>query len=305
LATISSTDIAFEGFKLAREQPRAILAWALLNLVFGAVGAIILVSMAGTAIGDVTALSADPEADPAEVLAAFSQLAGVYVVLLPLMLLFYGVLYSAVNRAVLRPQEGGFGFLRVGAAELRMAVVLLLYALIIAAIGFAGALVIGLITGFAAAANPALGGLLGFLGFVALLGACAWVGVRLSLCTPMTFFEDRIRLTQSWALTRGRFWPLFGGYVLAVIVAVVVMLLGLIIYAALAALLGGGLAAAGQAFSPDYTSVAAYFSAPMLVYLVVNALLTALTFAITAGAPAEAYRQISGGAPGASAEVFA
>ncbi len=34
MAALSPTDVAFEGFRLTRERPRAVLAWALCYLAF-------------------------------------------------------------------------------------------------------------------------------------------------------------------------------------------------------------------------------------------------------------------------------
>jgi hypothetical protein len=258
--------------------------------------------MAGEAFAEMMAMSSNPDADPEAVMGQVAQLATMYLLLIPLALLFYGVMYAAVHRAVLRPEEGGFGFVKLGADELRQAVVLLLYFLLIGVLMIAGFIVLGVLAGLA---GGAIGGLITLLGTLALLGACLWIGVRLSLCTPMTFAQKRIRLLESWTLTRGRFWPLLGGYVLAVIVSIVVFLLGLLIYAALAAVFGGGLAAVGSVMSPDFTTLAGYFSVAMILYIVVASLLSALTFAITVGAAAEAYREIAGGSQETTAEVFA
>jgi uncharacterized membrane protein len=66
-----------------------------------------------------------------------------------------------------------------------------------------------------------------------------WLGVRLSLATPMSFALHKLAIRDAWAASHGRFWSLFGMIILAVIFYVMVWLLISIIGAALIGLAGG------------------------------------------------------------------
>jgi hypothetical protein len=55
---------------------------------------------------------------------------------------------------------------------------------------------------------------------------------------------------------------------------------------------GGDLAAAGRAFTPDASSVAAYFSPVTVAYLVVAAVLSALYYAVVVAPAAMAYQAL-------------
>jgi membrane-anchored glycerophosphoryl diester phosphodiesterase (GDPDase) len=44
------------------------------------------------------------------------------------------------------------------------------------------------------------------------LSAVVWFQVRLSLAFPLTLLRREIVIGESWRLTRGRFWTLFGAY---------------------------------------------------------------------------------------------
>lgn len=302
----SASDAAFEGFRLTREQPRAVLVWAVVFWVLSLVSGGLLVTFAGEALTELTALGqggATP--DPSAFMAQMGSLAPVGLISLVLGLLFYGVLYSAVNRAVLRPREGGPGFLRFGGDELRQAGALALTFLLLFA-AYIGLVLLALVVGgLAGAAGGVVGGVLGgLLAFLLVLGGLAFVLVRFSLVSPLTFGRGRIQVLESWRVTKGRFWPLLGAFVLALVLVIVVYLLGMMIFLALAALVGGGgMEAIGQAFSPDYSSVGAYFTPAILIYTVVTSVLGALSVAIMGGTAASAYRQITGeGAD--TAEVF-
>nr|QQZ51743.1 hypothetical protein JKL49_13035 [Phenylobacterium glaciei] len=84
-----------------------------------------------------------------------------------------------------------------------------------------------------------LGGPFGVLVSLALAVAMIWAGVRLLLATPMTFAEHRIAILDSWRLTKGHFWSLFGMTILAIIFYIMVWLLFSIISYATVAIAGG------------------------------------------------------------------
>jgi hypothetical protein len=298
-AGISSTDIAFEGLRLVRERPKAVLFWAGLLLAFGVVMAVIMITMAGEAMTRMTELQASSDPDPQAVMAVMGEVAPAYAVLLVPMVLVYGVLYAAINRTVLRPSEGGPGFLRFGGDEIRQIGVLVLFYLLVGGVYMLGAVLLTLIGALLGAAlGAAAAGLIAIVGILAAAGFALYVGVRLSLCSPMTFVEGRVRLLASWSLTRERFWPLFGGYLLAVALMVVISLLALTVLGAVAAAVGGGLEGLGRIFRPDFSSLGAYFSPVGVVTALFNAGIGALVLALSVGAAAEAYRQIAGTSPG-------
>lgn len=301
MANLSSTDMAFEGIRLARERPMAILTWAALIFVMTLLGAAALIGIAGEAMGELSELQGETQPDPAEALRLLGSILPAMLVFLPLVLVLYGVLYAAVNRAVLRPEAARGAPLKLGGEELRQGLVILLLSLVLLFAYVVLAVVVALVAAAAGSANPAAGGLLAFVGIGLALVLMLFLAVRLSLASPLTFDEGRVRVLQSWHLTRGRFWPLFGGYVLAAALALVIYLLALVVFVAVAAVVGGGLEAIGDIFNPDMSSLGAYFTPATLAYTAFSSLLSALMIAITVGAAAEAYRQIRGNGGGTGA----
>ena len=81
-----------------------------------------------------------------------------------------------------------------------------------------------MIVGFISVAlSHGAGGIPGIIvGALVVVAVMIWVSLRLSLAGPITFTERQFRLFESWTLTRGRGWRLFG---VAVIVAVVAMVI--------------------------------------------------------------------------------
>lgn len=311
-SSFSASDVAFEGFRLARERPFSILVWAGLTLVFNLVSAALMVGLGGEAFAQAMAINSNPDADPAEALEAMSALAPAYGLLTPLTLGFYAVLYAAAYRAVLRPSQApGSGDVQVGGDEGRQVLALVAVGLILGISGFIIVLVATLIAavvggGLAVAAGggaaAAGGGAVAALVMIAALAGVFWLAVKLSLVGPYTFDRRSLDLPAAWRLTKGATWPLLGAYLLAFVLMLVVYLLGLMIFAGVGAAVGGGLEALGSVFSPDLSSFGAYFTPMMLIYLIVASVLSALTFAILVGATAAAYRALS---PNAMVEAFA
>ncbi|MDO9166628.1 MAG: hypothetical protein Q7U13_11040 [Rhodoferax sp.] len=263
----SASEVAFSGFRAGREHFRTLLLWIPILGLFSFAMAAAMVAFAGPAMMSMQQIDPQAEADPRVALEAFKSMGAFYAVLLPACLLYYGVLNAAVNRLMLRPSDKRFAYFAFGADELRQVAVMVLMALIFFAIYILG--VIGVVILVAAmkttAGTPAAvaAGIFGGLAFLALFMILA---VRLSLASAQTFATGRINLFGSWALTKGQFWPILGAYLLALVLA-------LIAYAAVAAILmlvmvlvGGGFGALGSLFSPDMSSVQAYFTPSMLIY---------------------------------------
>jgi hypothetical protein len=289
----SISDAAFAGFRFVRENPKTVAIWAGLSLAVSAVGGLAMVSLAGPAMTQFMALSQGGSKDPAAALALMGQLAPFYGVMMLFSFVFYAVLYAMMSRAVLRPQDEGFAYLRLGRDEVRQFLLFLL-AVLIGTAAYVAFILVVVIVGVAAGMMLGKGlaaGLVAMLIGLTALSGWIYVWVRLSLASPLTFDRGRVDLFGSWKLTRGRFWPLFGCYLLVVVLVVVVLILIMVIGAA-AAMVMGGLDGLGQLFRPDMSSVAAYFTPLRALILMVGAIASALFWPVLLMPAAEIYARI-------------
>lgn len=291
MAEFSISDAALTGFRVVREHPRAVLAWAAFQLVFSLLlQAVIL----GTASPQLMALMGDPSrVDPARAAVFLGELTRVAAVALPIALIYYAVVLAAMNRIVLRPADDRFGYLRLGRDELRQFGLVLLAGLVFFAIELVLTIgvgvVIGLLQGGRATASSVIAPLV--LVYVAMV----LFAVRFSMASALTFDRGRVDLFGSWALTRGRFWPLLGTLVLTIALAVVITALGFVIVGAVQIIAAGG-HTPGQAGTAAPVSV---LSPSNLIALLLNAVVTALLWPILLTPSPEIYRTIAG--PGRSA----
>jgi hypothetical protein len=275
----SPSDAALEGFRLTRERPGTVLTWC--GVYFTGMLAIALLMM--VSLGpDFIALAKKGQfsADDLDAVGAMLARSGpAFVLVLVLAVALMSVLTSGIYRLVLRPGETGFAHLRFGRDELRLtAVNLLLF----------GIGMVCLFVGFvAAAAGEQVGPALGVALAVAVGVVTVWIGVRLSLATPMTFATHRFSIREAWGLTHGRFWPLFGMIVLAVIFYVMVWLLISIIGLAVVGLAGGE---QGGAVSPVAAIAAIATLFMQLVLSVLQLVMIYSPFAV-------AYQQLHGDRP--------
>ena len=144
------------------------------------------------------------------------------------------------------------------------------------------------------------------LAYLVMLGAMAWLGVRLSLAGPMTFAQRRLRLFSAWKLTRRRFWPLLGCYLLAFVFVVIIYLVAFSLYGVITfATTGGSIAdVATRLLRPDYTSLQAYLTPAQAAKTVIGGFLSALIYAVGFAPAASAYKAIAGQGPEAQAATF-
>jgi uncharacterized integral membrane protein len=294
----SPTDAAFEGFRIARERPKAVGLWAGLALVVNVITAVVMISAFGPQLSQFLAAALKPSPDPAQAMALLSSLAPMAAVFLPITLVSGAIFSAAIYRVVLRPQDSAFGYLRLGADELRL-IVLKLVLMVLAFVAsfvvtMAATLLIALVTMATGGStgNPGFAaGFTGFLSFIGIVCVSIWAAVRLSLAGPLTLADRKLRLFESWAATKGHFWALFSSYFLAGIMALLVGLLAMVVLSALIVVAAGG---SQNVAAPEFGSLAGYFTVPRLVDTLGTAVLTALFYAIVLSPAAVACRDLSG-----------
>jgi hypothetical protein len=218
----SATDAALAGFRAAREKPRTVAIWAGLMAILSFVVAIIVVSTFGDQLTALTeALEGEP--DPQTTLAAMSGMWPLFLGSILYVLATNSVLLAAVNRLILRPQDGARAYLRVGGDELRQALVQVLLYLVLFAAYFFGVIAVAILLAVGSAVGgQGLGMLLGLVAGLGLMAGMIVLTVRLSFVSTLAFDTGRIDLGASWEMTKGRFWPLLGAYLIASVLAVVV-----------------------------------------------------------------------------------
>lgn len=277
----SASEAALEGFRLTRERPATILAWSGIYAVgMLVIGEVMLSSLGADALAILRKGQFTPEDAQVFATKLFHSIPAFLLVLL-LAVVLISIITGGIYRLVLRPEQPGFLHLRLGADEVRLTFVNLL----LFAIGL-----ICLLVGFAAIAVAEQGGsAVGFIvaPLVALL--TIWVGVRLSLATPMAFKERHVSLVKAWELTRGRFWPMFGMILLSVIFYIMIWVLVTVIWFAVT-MVAGGPDAVSQGGTPvALIAGAAAFVIQMLVSIVQLVMIYA-PFAV-------AYQQLHGDQP--------
>jgi hypothetical protein len=305
VATFSAADAALTGFRIVAERPWAVAIWAALQFVVSLALALLVATTAGPAFTRLSEMGLQPT-DPAAALQLMGQVAPTYFALLSASLVLYAVLFAAMNRAVLRPGDAAFGYLRLSGDELRqLGLFILLFAI---AIGVYLALAIvavalGVVLAFATGPSTGVSLIVAIL-IPAVIAAFAFVGVRLSLASPLAFDRHRIDLAAAWSMTRGRFWPMLGAYLIAFALSVVVLVLTLAIGVAVVAVVGGGVGALGAVMQPNLGDPTAVVNPVRLAYVAITAVGQALTWPITLAAPAAIYRALAATSPGQVGRAF-
>jgi hypothetical protein len=203
---LSPYQAAGEGFRLIQREPRAMIAWTGLWFVTFSIAAWTV------AAGKPVALSPSAAAPTlGGVAAGFGPF---WALLILLFMVIWLTTAVAAFRAVLRPNERRWFYLRFGGDEIRLG--LLTIAAFLMAIPFGAApayLVFVLANPFMRFLPEATRDIAG-IGVLATVWLDVWLGVRLSLIAVETFSERRFHLTAYWPVTRGRFWYLLASYFL-------------------------------------------------------------------------------------------
>ncbi|MEJ2817614.1 MULTISPECIES: hypothetical protein [unclassified Caulobacter] len=294
----SATDAALAGFRAASEKPKTVAIWAGIMAILSFVVAALVLSAFGDKLTALTeALEADP--DPQTTMAAMSGLWPLFLASMVYVLITNSVLVAAVNRLVLRPHDSAGAYLRLGGAELRQAAVQVLLYLVLFGAYFIGVLCLAILAGVGTAiGGQGLGVLLALVSFVALIAGLILLSVRLSFVSTLAFDTGRIDLKASWDMTKGRFWPLFGTYLIATVLAAVVYLLLFVMIAAVGSIaavaMGGGLASVGDALQNEAKSLKDLLSVSGVISSLLQGLMSVLVSLIVFAPAPTIYAQLKG-----------
>ncbi|HTK36422.1 MAG TPA: hypothetical protein VL358_14215 [Caulobacteraceae bacterium] len=286
----SATDAAFDGFRVTRRHPVAVLAWAAVMFAANIVSGLAVGVLAGPAWAQFETVATSAAPDPALTLQLMGKVAPAALVSMAIQVVGAAVVNASVLRALLRPQRRAvLGF---GRDEARVIGLLALFVVVSMLSTVALSIVFGLLGGVLGPA--ALG-----LAPIASLAVLLVLTMRLSLAGPMTIAEHRFRFRESWPETKPWFWPLLGAEALAAALALVVVFLAHMVFVAATGAVvvgaGGALTDLAAMFSPDFSSVDKLMRPLSLLYLAFASVLYALVLIILIAPPVELYRHLHGG----------
>ncbi|WP_298917526.1 hypothetical protein [uncultured Algimonas sp.] len=251
---------------------RYALAYLLVTLLFGGVMALLF---GGWYVDMFSAVASDdPQAVIETTQMSGSMMALIYLVVLPLSLLFYAVFEAAYLRRYMRRDRFR---LRLGADEWRVFVVLLIWMVAFIASTIVIAIAIALAVLFVGIAMGSLESetgpptafmLIGTLSYIAVFVGLGALAVRFSPAAALTIRDRRVRFFEAWRATKGKFWTLFGAYAawlaLAMVAYIVVMAVFMVI---LMPVMGGmeSVEAPDMSFPPALLALMALLYLAMLV----------------------------------------
>ena len=277
---------------MVRRHPLAILFWGVAYLIF----MVALFGLFGSTLATMLATTQSLEgAQPSP--QEMEALGGTYLnfmgLMLPLAIVLGAVLNAAVARAVLRPQDKAFGYMRLGGDELRVLAVTVLLAIVFAAVTMVLFTIVGVLGGLAAQANQGVGILVGVLTGLCAVAVIVWLAVRLSLAIPVTLAEKRISPFASFAMTKGHSLSLLGMAVIAVIMSLLVSILGTIIALPIT-MATGGLQQLAEMDGQTTAQILQAAGPGLLAYGAVQSIFSALQVAVIYAPFSAAYRDLKG-----------
>lgn len=288
MAHFSTSDAAVKAFMVMGERPKPVIVWAVLYAVISVILAATNAQIAGPVLNAMENGGGD--------LGELFALTPWFLFGAIIFFVAWVIGYTAMIRAVLRPEDDRLFYLRAGKDEVRQGVLMLLFTLLLFGVYFILIVAsLGLVFATAGGAKPANGAAMLVIIplLLATVAGVVFVGTRLSLAMPMTFVTGKVDLTGSWALTRKRFWPILGAYFLAAVAACLIYMVGMIAVAMIGFFAGGGISGLMAMFTTTPISAADVLGPlPLTLEIVSAALTTVITF-ITAAPAADIYRQIT------------
>ena len=225
------------GFRLIRREPLAVLAWGLVYVLFNLACFALFAPVYLNAFANARAMAGAAAAGPSALTADALRIQGLGMLLGVVGMIMRAIQTCAVSRAVLRPGDRRFGYLRLGTAELCLAliylglyfatliavlVLVMAFSLLTAALYLAHALQVAVV--------------LDLLAFVAAVSAAIYVSLRLSLIAPLVVEDEKPHFARSWIITRGHAGALLAVALclFGILIAMEVLLVGVLLFVAAA-----------------------------------------------------------------------
>lgn len=253
MARFSVTEAVTAGFGVIGRKPLAVVGWALALVI----GMIIPAILGFLALGpqfqqmmQMAMTQKEGAPDPEfmrQMMQAQSGMTAANLLFWLWSSFIRGVFCAAVFRAVLTPNQSSWAYLRIGSREMWLTLLLLVEQVLLMILVFVVALVIAVlaaVAGFSGGENGAMAAVgTAFVGAAVAVIVLVWVALRLSMAAPMTFVDNQFRLFESWSLTKGQGWRLFGVALLVVVFVIgIEILIGAVLLGTIFAA-GGSLAA--------------------------------------------------------------
>ncbi len=299
MAAISIGDCVGTGFSLIRRRPASVVCWGLVYTAFTVCFFAIMAPFYINLFTQFATASAKSGVPPTPNVAGAMQMNGVTWLLELVLYFVLAVVNCAIFRAVLRPEDNRFAYLRIGLPEL-FSFLLMIGAAIAFGVGFVVVMIpIAIIAGIAMAAHAAaLGIILGVVGGVAAVATAVYVALRFSLVGPMMVHDGQLRFSESWSLTKGHVGRLF---LMVLCLVAIAMGVGIVLDIAVLALgMGflsaapGGLAGLPQTLQQHPAEVLQSLIPAFAIWALVSIPVTGCFFAIFAAPWAKAYQELAG-----------
>jgi hypothetical protein len=204
MSAFSPLDAAFEGIRVVRREPKAVLYWI-------AVWAVALAIIAAIRLFTGALTAAAAPTDEFGFVRRFGKLA---VVLVPTLLALWVMTQATVYRAVLRPGEHGWHLFKLGPDEARIAVLSAAETLFLLMLGGVPAYLLLVLLNPIFEVAPSFNFWIAAAGFVGTIAIDFWLAVRLSLAPAQTFAERNFPFRSYWGFARGRSWRVLLSYVI-------------------------------------------------------------------------------------------
>lgn len=285
----SASEAAFEGFRLTRQHPLAVLTWAGVMFAANLLSYLALSVVIGPKWPELEAIAMANPPDLAKLEPLLPRAAMGLSIYLAIQICAVVVVQASVLRTLLRPSERPR--LGLGMDEVRVAGLLLAFAVISLAAGVCLDILFGVLTVVGAGGLAQLSGLAAIVVSVALY-------LRFALGGPMTIDHGRFHFFASWKAMKGWSLGLLGAEVLAAALAIVVVILAFIVLLFTAGAIvmagGGDFADVSGVLRPDITSPGAVFKPGALIYTAFFSILWTAVLVILLGPPVQLYRALGG-----------
>ncbi|MDQ0463829.1 hypothetical protein QO010_001600 [Caulobacter ginsengisoli] len=284
-----------EGFRVIGREPLSLVGWALALVGYYIVQFVVGLISGGLGVGMMAQMSQLRTGQFNS--GAVGGLLLMFLMIMAVGYIFFGIVGSAIYRAVLDPTGSrAWARMRLGANEFRMALTLFLVTLI-----YIVWYILTVIVLFMLFRMGGLGNLLGFIAGVfsalSFLSLFAFVG-------PMTLDKGRISIFPAVSAAASNYWRLMG---MNALLCLMLIVLYIVLVLLVLVLMGGSMAALSSG-DPAQTeqAILGMFTSPITIVsiLIVGPLLAAVVQVLFVSPAARAYADVAGSSSAQQAEAF-